>query len=96
MDKNRDSAETILHEMLEKAEEKAPPAIFMHRWFTTIIPSGAYNMPLVVNYCPNCRLVVNQLLENNYSYASAKRYEAVQQQLDLPREGCLSPKIPGV
>jgi hypothetical protein len=91
VDEKKVDSEGILREMLERAEEKASEQEqhFKHRWFTTIIPVRGSMEPCVVNYCPNCRKVVTQLVEYTIDWTASTNI------LDLPREGC-DPPPPGI
>ena len=84
-------------EFIKGAEEKAPEQQWRHRWFTTIIPYGTDNKPLVCNYCPNCRATVAQaimfpVINSNIYNDAPKGRKAITDKLDLPKYGCDAPE----
>ena len=78
-------------DFIKGAEEKAPETQWRHRWFTTIIPCGEANEPLVCNYCPNCRATVTQAIMFPRSRFHIIPRRAITDKLDLPRLGCDAP-----
>jgi hypothetical protein len=90
-------------EFIKGAEEKAPEQQWRHRWFTTIIPCGNLNEPLVCNYCPNCRAIYTQAVAvpmydnaggmyERYSGQLIQSDLATISKLDLPKNGCEGPE----
>lgn len=86
-------------EFIAKAEEKAVAAgpVWRHNWFTTIIPCGTYNEPMIISYCPNCRKAVTQALEYGViminGSTSKLKYGEMETSVILDREGCVGPPV---
>ena len=74
---------------LQEKKEAAEEVNYHHNWLYSVVPAGSNGyVPYLAGYCKNCRKAFTVALPID---AAPGFY--VEQQLDIPRWGCVGPEL---